>query len=85
VASLAGPGRPASALPEVALRGIVSFPDGFLAIVNNQIVKVGDTVTGYRVERITENSVTLSVPGAPPRTIELPELSPVPAPSAPKR
>jgi hypothetical protein len=84
-ASLAGPARPAPALPEVALKGIVSFPDGFLAIVNNQIVRVGDTVTGYRVEKITENAVTLSVPGAPPRTIELPELSPVPAPSAPKR
>ena len=66
------------------LKGIVSFPDGFLAIVNNQIVKVGDTVSGHRVERITETSVTLTEPGASPRTINLPELAPAPA-AAPKR
>ena len=41
----------------------MSFPDGFLAILNNQITKVGDTVGGLRVERITESSVTLSAPG----------------------
>ena len=75
----------AAPLPELALKGIVSFPDGFLAIVNNQIVKVGDTVSGYRVERITEGSVTFTMPGATPgaaptsRTIELPELAPAPA------
>jgi hypothetical protein len=79
---------PAAPLPEVALKGIVSFPDGFLAIVNNQIVKVGDTVSGYRVERITENSVILTRPdaatGTTSRTIELPELAPAPA-AAPRR
>jgi len=67
-------------LPE--LKGIVSFPDGFLAILNNQIAKVGDTVGGLRVERITENSVTMSAPGtnSSPRTINLPDLAPAPAP-----
>jgi len=79
------PARPgaqtaAAPLPEVGLGGIVSFPDGFLAIINNQIVKVGDTVNGYRVERITDHSVTLSLPGTAPRTIELPEMAPAPAP-----
>ena len=63
----------------------MAFPDGFLAIVNNQIVKVGDTVSGYRVARITENTVTFSMPGAPPRTIELPELAPAPPPAPPRR
>jgi hypothetical protein len=82
----ASPQAPAGPPPEFALKGIVSFPDGFLAIVNDQIVKVGDTVSGYKVDRITENSVTLSVQGATPRTIELPELSPAPAPrGAPRR
>jgi hypothetical protein len=80
----AGPPAPPAALPELALKGIVSFPDGFLAIVNNQIVKVGDTVSGYRVERITEGSVTLSAAGATPRTIELPELAPMPT-ATPRR
>ena len=84
-----GAAPPAAPLPELALKGIVSFPDGFLAIVNNQIVKVGDTVSGYRVERITEGSVTFTMPGATPgaaptsRTIELPELAPAPT-AAPK-
>jgi hypothetical protein len=77
----AGPPPPPAALD---LRGIVSFPDGFLAIVNNQIVKVGDTVSGHRVERITEHSVTLSEPGATARTIELPEIAPS-LPAAPRR
>jgi len=60
----------------------VSFPDGFLAILNNQIAKVGDTVGGLRVERITESSVTMSAPGtnSSPRTINLPDLAPAPAP-----
>lgn len=60
--------------PPLDVRGIVSFPDGFLAIINNQIVKVGDTVSGYRVDRITETAVTLHEPGVDPRTIELPGL-----------
>ena len=80
----AGQAGPEAPLPEISLKGIVSFPDGFLAIVNNQIVKVGDTVSGHRVERITENSVTLTVPGGSPRTIELPELAPAPT-AAPRR
>ncbi len=66
------------------VKGIVSFPDGFLAIVNNQIVKVGDMVSGYRVERIAENSVTLREPGVAPRTIELPNLLRT-SPAAPRR
>jgi len=75
-----GAQAPAAPLPEIGLGGIVSFPDGFLAIINNQIVKVGDTVNGYRVDRITDKSVTLTLPGTAPRTIELPEMAPAPAP-----
>src|SRR5688572_24614185 len=50
------PGTPKPPKPEVAfeLRGIVGFPGGQLAIINNQIVKGGDTVSGWRVERITD-------------------------------
>jgi hypothetical protein len=71
-------------LTPVDVKGIVSFPDGFLAIVNNQIVKVGDTVTGYRVEKITERSVTLRQPGGNARTVNLPDLAPLqPAPTQP--
>lgn len=66
------------------VKGIVAFPGGFLAIVNNQIVKVGDTVSGHRVERISDKSVTLREPGGAPRAIELPELV-SPPPAAPRR
>jgi hypothetical protein len=67
-----------SPLVPLEVKGIVSFPDGFLAIVNNQIVKVGDTVSGHRVERITDSSVTLREPGATGRTVSLPDLAPAP-------
>jgi len=82
---VAGPG-PEPVRADLDLKGIVSFPDGFLAIVNNQIVKVGDTVSGHRVERITENSVTLREPGAATaRTVDLPEMAPAEAPPTPRR
>jgi hypothetical protein len=88
----AAPSAPASERPRppVEVKGIVSFPGGFLAIINNQIVKVGDTVSGYRVERITESSVTLRQPGESPQTIGLPDVSPAAPeatnpPAAPKR
>jgi hypothetical protein len=77
----AGQGGTVGPLQDLGLMGIVSFPDGFLAIVNNQIVKVGDTVSGFRVERITDHSVTLTAAGTTPRTIQLPEM----APEAPPR
>jgi len=78
----ADPGPPSVPLD---VKGIVSFPEGYLAIVNNQIVKVGDTVSGHRVERITEDSVTLLESGATAaRTVNLPDLAPT-APAAPRR
>jgi len=76
------PASPTPAAP-IELSAVVSFPGGSLAIVNNQIVKVGDTVSGHRVEKITDDSVSLRAPGAAPRTIQLPELGA--APPAPSR
>jgi hypothetical protein len=78
------PPPPAPPAVPIDLKGIVSFPDGYLAIVNNQIVKAGDTVSGLRVERITENAVTFREPTGGPRTVSLPELAP-PAPAEPRR
>lgn len=84
----AGPARPAGDdKPEVPLEvsGIVAFPGGFLAIVNNQIVKVGDAVAGHRVERISEAAVVLRAPGARPRTVPLKDLTAAPAPPGARR
>jgi hypothetical protein len=64
------------------VKGIVSFPGGYLAIVNNQIVKVGDTVSGHRVERITDNAVVLREPDGGQRTETLPGLVVAPAPGS---
>lgn len=72
--------------PPVALHlsAIMSVPGGNLAVINNQIVTVGDTVAGHRVETIREQSVTVREPGAPPRTLDLPELGAAP-PAPPRR
>jgi hypothetical protein len=73
--------RPERPLVPLDLSAIVGFPGGSLAIVNNQVVKVGDVVSGHRVDAITETTVTLTEPGAARRTLQLPELGAAPAPS----
>ncbi len=82
----ATPPAPRPAAPPVVLElsAIVSLSGGYLAIINNQIVKVGDVVSGARVEQISETAVTLREPGEAPRVIELPELGAEP-PAAPRR
>ncbi len=79
-ASSRPPSPPVAEKPAVplALTAIMGVPGGNVAVINNQIVKVGDVVSGHRVERITDQSVTLQEPGAPPRTIQLPELGAAP-------
>ena len=79
----AGPGsepRPVG----LELKGIVAFPGGYLAIVNNQIVKTGDTVLGHRVERIAEDMVVFREPGGGTRRVTLPGLADGP-PGGPRR
>jgi hypothetical protein len=60
------------------LQGIVGFPGGYLAIVDNTIVRVGDKVRGHRVEDITERGVLLRQPNGAPRRLTLPDIA-VPA------
>jgi hypothetical protein len=75
--------RPDKPPAPMELTAIVGFPGGFLAIVNNQIVKTGDVVNGHRVEKITDRLVSLREPGGLARTLELPELGA--AQAAPRR
>jgi len=70
--------------PPLVLSAIVGFPGGYLAIVNNQVVKTGDVVSGHEVVAITDSAVSLRAPGAPARTLPLPELGSAP-PGAPRR
>jgi hypothetical protein len=48
-----------AASPLMDVKGIISLPDGYLAIVNKNIVKAGDMVDNHRVEQITATTVVL--------------------------
>ena len=73
---LAAPLAPPSA--PVSVKGIVKFPGGVLAIVNDQIVKVGDVVDGQRVTEIADGKVVLSEPGGGSRSALLPGFTGAP-------
>lgn len=47
-------------LPNLILNGIVLSGDGNIALVNNQIVRVGDAVEGAKVEEISDNQIVLT-------------------------
>ena len=73
------PRQAESGAPRTAfdLQGIVGFPGGRLAIVNNQIVKPGEKMAGYTVEHITDTAVLLRQPDGTPRRLSLPEIGAV--------
>ena len=64
----------AKPLIPMEVKGIVTFPGGYLAILNNQIVRVGDVVSEHQVERITDSEVVLRQPDGFPRTVALPDF-----------
>ena len=66
------PGAPPAPLAKMEVKGIVGMPDGYLAIVNNEIVKVGDTIEQHRVERITPTEVVLRQPDGATRSLSIP-------------
>lgn len=45
--------------PAFVLKGIIFGKDGSVALVNNHLVKNGDTILGAKVTDITENTVEL--------------------------
>jgi hypothetical protein len=61
-----------AALP-MMIKGIVSMPDGYLAIVNREIVRVGDVVENHRVEQITATTVMLRRPDGTAYLLTLPD------------
>ena len=49
---------------EVKLSGILWDPQGESSVlINNQIVKIGESVNGFTLERITKDSITISKHG----------------------
>jgi hypothetical protein len=80
----AGPALPrgpaaAPAVPPSApvVKGIVKFPGGALAIVNDQIVKVGDMVAGRRVHEIVDGRVVFTDATSGPTSVPLLDFSAV--------
>jgi len=73
----AKPGGPAYVPGPIALKGIVKFPGGNVAIVNDQTVRVGDLVDGQRVTEITDGRIVLSLPGGGTRVETLPGVATV--------
>jgi hypothetical protein len=59
------------------LQGIVAFPGGHLAILNNQIVRTGEKMADYTIERITDTAVLLRQSDGTPRQISLPDIGAV--------
>jgi hypothetical protein len=59
------------------LQGIVAFPGGHLAILNNQIVRTGEKMADYTVEHITDTAVLLRQPDGTPRRLSLPDIGAV--------
>lgn len=49
--------------PELILNGIVLSADGNLALINEEIVRVGDDIREAKVEEITDKQVTLTFQG----------------------
>jgi plasmid stability protein len=76
-ASLSPPPPPPVVVP-LTVKGIVKFPGGAVAIVNDQIVKVGDLVEGQRVEEIADGRVVLHEPGSGSRSLPLAGFAPLP-------
>ncbi len=69
---------PAPPIAPVSVKGIMKFPGGALAIVDDRVVKVGDVLNGRRVEQIVDGRIVLSEPGGGSRSILLPGFAPAP-------
>ena len=81
IAAQPAAGSPSPAPPVAAplvVKGIVKFPGGTMAIINDQIVKVGDSVEGQRVEAIADGRVMLHEPTSGSRSLPLAGFAPVP-------
>jgi hypothetical protein len=69
---------PAPVVVPLTVKGIVKFPGGMAAIVNDQIVQVGDVVEGRRVEEIANGRVVVHEPGGGSRSVPLAGFSSIP-------
>ena len=73
-----------AALPELALSGIISNRDGFVAIIDSRVVRVGDRVGSETIKEIKSGSVVLES-GGNTREIMLKSTGVDVRPSVPRR
>ena len=76
------PPKPPAATPNLILHSVMTGTDVHLASINGRVVKVGDTIQGYRVQRIAADGVDLTAAGAT-RRLPMRSLHELPPPVQP--
>lgn len=78
-APLERPRQAAASVPRAVfdLQGIVGFPGGYLAILNNQIVRTGEKMADFTIEQITDTAVLLRQTDGTSRRLLLPDIGAV--------
>lgn len=76
------PPKPPAPAPALILHSVMTGTDVHLATINGQVVREGDRVAGYRVNRITADGVDLAK-GGKTRRLPMRPLHELPAPKRP--
>jgi hypothetical protein len=76
------PPRPPAPAPALVLHSVMTGSDVHLATINGQVVRTGDSVAGYRVQRITSDGVDLAR-GGETRRLPMRPLHELPPPKQP--
>jgi hypothetical protein len=76
------PPRPPSPAPALILHSVMIGSDVHLATINGQVVKQGESIAGYLVQRITADGVEL-VNGGETRRLPMRPLHELPPPTQP--
>ncbi len=76
------PPRPPAPTPNLILHSVMTGTDLNLATINGRVVKVGDTIQGYRVRRIAADGVELTAGGVT-RRLPMRSLHELPPPVQP--
>ncbi len=76
------PPRPPAPAPTLVLHSVMTGDQVNMASINNQLVKVGDRVAGYRVTRIDSDGVHLAA-GSETRHLPMRPLHELPEPVKP--
>lgn len=76
------PPKPPAPTPDLILHSVMTGTDVHVASINGRVVRVGDTIQGYRVQSIAADGVELSAGGAT-RRLPMRSLHELPPPVHP--